>query len=65
MPSELELVPRSKPITTKLTEHDYQALLDRVAVTGINQTALVRLAVKRYLSETPVNEKNRQLTFAG
>ncbi|MBA2750401.1 MAG: hypothetical protein H0U45_17150 [Tatlockia sp.] len=57
MSREFELIPRIKPVTTKLTEHDYQALLDRARVSGINQTSLIRLAVRRYLSETPTNEK--------
>lgn len=57
MPKELGEAPRTKPVTTKLTEHDYQALLDRARVSGINQTSLVRLAIRSYLSGTSINEK--------
>jgi hypothetical protein len=50
----LEETPLNQPITTKLSARDYKALLDRARVTGINQTALVRLAIRQYLIATAI-----------
>lgn len=54
----LESFPMTQPITTKLSAHDYQALLDRAKIQGINQTTLVRLAIRRYLSETSIKDSS-------
>jgi len=48
----LKDIPLNRPIPTKLSDRDYQALQRQVAKQGINQTALARQALRRYLYTT-------------
>ncbi len=49
----LEDIPLNRSITTKLSDRDYQALQRQVKKQGINQTALIRQAVRQDLYRTP------------
>jgi predicted DNA binding CopG/RHH family protein len=41
-----------RPITTRLTRDDYEAVLQRARAEEVNQTTLIRLAVRQYLKKS-------------
>jgi hypothetical protein len=50
MTARLEGIPLDHPVTTKLSKLDYQALLDRARRERTNKTAVLRCALRQYLS---------------
>jgi len=40
----------SIPIATRLSEGDYEALLDRARLQGMTQTELIRTAIRQHLT---------------
>jgi hypothetical protein len=60
MPKKLEAISLSQPITTKLNDLDYAALVAQAEKENVPKTALVRFAIRHYL-----NAQKRETALAG